>query len=88
MVTVHAAGVTDNDGTPDPLAADYVFSFTTAVETVPCTAADTPIGLIQGPGAAFDPAYGGTQTVQGRGGGGLRGTLAGPARLLRAEPGH
>ena len=79
VVTVHAAGVTDNDGTPDPLAADYVFSFTTAVETVPCTAADTPIGLIQGPGAAFDPAYGGTQTVQGV----VVGDYEGPSPALR-----
>ena len=28
----HSTGVTDNDGTPDPLAADYVFSFTTAAQ--------------------------------------------------------
>lgn len=65
VVTVHAAGVTDNDGAPDVLATDYVFSFTTAPQSLTCAAADTPIGLIQGTGAAFDPAYGGMQTIQG-----------------------
>ena len=29
MITVYAAQVTDQDGTPDNMAADYVFSFTT-----------------------------------------------------------
>jgi hypothetical protein len=64
-VLVSAAGVTDNDGTPDPMAADYTFSFITAAPAPVCVALDTPIGWIQGVGPVFDPAYGGTQTVQG-----------------------
>ena len=79
VVTVHAAGVTDNDGAPDPLAADYVFSFTTAAQSLTCTDPDTPIGLIQSTGAVFDPAYGGTQTVQGV----VVGDYEGPAPALR-----
>ena len=75
----HSTGVTDNDGTPDPLAADYVFSFTTAAQGLTCAAADTPIGLIQGTGAAFDPDYGGTQTVQGV----VVGDYEGPSPALR-----
>ena len=75
----HSTGVTDNDGTPDPLAADYVISFTTAAQGLTCAAADTPIGLIQGTGAAFDPAHGGTQTVQGV----VVGDYEGPSPALR-----
>ena len=67
----------DTDDPPDHLAADYVWSFTTAGP--PCVAADTPIGLIQGAGAAFDPAYGGTQTVQGV----VVGDYEGPSPALR-----
>ncbi len=79
VVTVHAADVTDNDGALDPLAADYVFSFTTAAPSLPCTEPDTAIGLIQGAGAVFDPAYGGTQTVQGV----VVGDYEGPSPALR-----
>jgi uncharacterized protein len=63
--TVFASQVTDQDtdDPPDNMTADYVWSFTTAAP--PCTATPTAIGLIQGTGAAFDPAYGGTQTVRG-----------------------
>jgi predicted extracellular nuclease len=63
--TVFASQVSDVDTNdpPDTMAANYVWNFTTLSRV--CTAADTPIGLIQGSGSAFDPAYGGTQTVQG-----------------------
>jgi predicted extracellular nuclease len=45
-VTVFAAQVTDQDGTPDQMAADFVFDFTTT------GAAPAPIHAIQGSGAA------------------------------------
>ncbi|MBN1965421.1 MAG: Ig-like domain-containing protein, partial [Anaerolineae bacterium] len=48
-VTVLAAQVVDQDGTPTPMAADYVFSFSTpAVD--PCSDVYTPIYAIQGSG--------------------------------------
>lgn len=50
-VTVVAAEVTDTDGTPQNMAADHVFTFTTIVADV-CSLAFTPIYDIQGSGAA------------------------------------
>lgn len=57
-VTVVAAQVTDQDGTPDNMAADYVFDFTVA------NAAPTPIHTIQGSGAT-SPLEGQTVTTTG-----------------------
>jgi hypothetical protein len=50
-VTVVADEVTDTDGTPQNMAADYVFIFTTIVADV-CSLAFTPVYDIQGSGAA------------------------------------
>ena len=55
-VTIKAAEVADQDGTPDNMAADYVFSFTTAA---PPTI--TKIHDIQGSGSTATP---GTFTVE------------------------
>ena len=61
-VTVAAAGISDNDGTPDAMAADYVFSFTTIAADV-CSLAFTPIYSIQGSGPTA--AITGAVTTQG-----------------------
>jgi endonuclease I len=50
--TVHAALVVDQDGTPNPLAADYVFSFNTAADTAPTVATTTPTNASAGAGVA------------------------------------
>ncbi|MCS6845378.1 MAG: ExeM/NucH family extracellular endonuclease [Caldilineales bacterium] len=50
-VTVAASQVVDNDGTPDPMTQDYVFTFTTEAAD-PCTLPYTPIYTIQGSGSA------------------------------------
>jgi predicted extracellular nuclease len=57
-VTVFAAQVTDQDGTPNQMAADYVFDFTTA------GGPPTPINVIQGSGTA-SPLVGQTVTTTG-----------------------
>lgn len=41
-VTVLAAGVVDQDGTPTPMAADRVFGFTVAVDSAPSVTATSP----------------------------------------------
>lgn len=61
VVTVAAAGVSDLDGTPDSMAADYFFSFTVATGG---GAGLTPIYQIQGGGAA-SPMIGQTKTTSG-----------------------
>lgn len=63
-VTILADQVADQDDPPDNLAANVTFSFNT-FSTEVCGIPDTPIGAIQGTGDSFDPAFGGTQTVQG-----------------------
>lgn len=68
VVTAAAAGITDRDGTPDPLDGDgdgtggddYVFSFT----TVDCGAAATLIHDIQSDGAT-SPEEGNVHTIEG-----------------------
>ena len=57
-VTVFAAQVTDQDGTPNQMAADFVFDFTTA------GGPPTPIHTIQGSGTA-SPLTGQTVTTSG-----------------------
>lgn len=56
-VTVTAANITDQDGTPNPMAANYIFSFTTA-------APPTPIRDIQGSGHT-SPLVGQSVTTTG-----------------------
>ncbi len=41
-VTIHAAGVRDLDGTPDPPASDFAFSFSTAVDSAPIVMTVSP----------------------------------------------
>ena len=41
-VTIHAANVTDQDGTPDPMASDYSFSFQTVGDYPPQVPSTTP----------------------------------------------
>lgn len=62
-VAVTSSGVTDVDVTdpPDSMAANYVGTFSTIATA--CTAADTPIGQIQGTGTSA--ALTGVRTVQG-----------------------
>jgi endonuclease I/methionine-rich copper-binding protein CopC len=48
--TVTAANVLDQDGTPDPMAANYVFTFT--VDTPPTVASTTPANLATGVAAS------------------------------------
>jgi DNA/RNA endonuclease G (NUC1) len=45
QVTVDANGVTDIDGTPDPMAANYSFTFTTTspIDTAPFVTSTTPV---------------------------------------------
>ena len=73
-VTVFAANVTDQDDTPDNMAADFVFSFT-AVDV--CVLAYTPIYDIQGSGPAA--AITGAVTTQGV----VVGDYEGPSPTLR-----
>ncbi len=58
-VTVDKDRVTDQDGTPDHMAADYVFTF----DIVNCGSSYTPIHQIQGSG--IDIAMTNTQTTEG-----------------------
>ena len=60
-VTILASQVTDQDGTPDNMAADYTWSFET---TSGCTGPVTPIYTIQGSGAS-SPLVGQAHTVEG-----------------------
>jgi hypothetical protein len=62
-VTVNAAGVTDNDGEVDTLAADVSFSFTTVAFVDVCAEPFTPIYAIQGSGSSA--AITGPVTTQG-----------------------
>ena len=41
-VTVNAAGVTDLDGSPEPMAADFVFGFTVIVDAPPTVTSTVP----------------------------------------------
>ncbi|HKP61781.1 MAG TPA: ExeM/NucH family extracellular endonuclease [Polyangiales bacterium] len=63
LLSVSASGVSDVDTSdpPDHPSADYTATF--AVTSTPCSAADTPIGQIQGTGTSA--ALSGTRTVQG-----------------------
>jgi predicted extracellular nuclease len=58
-----AAQITDNDGTADPLAADYAWSFTTQA-TAACGTAAEKIHDIQGNGAT-SPVVGQDKTIEG-----------------------
>lgn len=73
-VTVTAANVTDQDGAPDNMAADYSWSFTPLDV---CAAAYTPIYAIQGSGLAA--AITGTVSTQGI----VVGDYEGPSPTLR-----
>ncbi|MBC8163478.1 MAG: ExeM/NucH family extracellular endonuclease [Roseiflexaceae bacterium] len=65
-LTISAAQVSDTDGTPTPLAADFTASFTTAVVPGSCPAATlVTIGSVQGTGTA-SPVGGAAVAVQGR----------------------
>ncbi|GAB4021768.1 ExeM/NucH family extracellular endonuclease [Spirosoma koreense] len=59
-VTALAAQIADQDGTADPLAADYSFSFT----TIPSLTV-VKIHDIQGSGSTFNTAFGGVQAIEG-----------------------
>ncbi|MBK8020521.1 MAG: ExeM/NucH family extracellular endonuclease [Chloroflexi bacterium] len=61
-ITVTAAQVADQDGTPDAMAADYTFDFTTTAVEV-CSTPFTPIYTLQEAGSNFGLA--GTFTVEG-----------------------
>jgi len=61
-VTITAAQVVDQDGTPNALAADYLFDFTT-IEGNVCSTAFTPIYSLQENGVNFGVA--GPFTVEG-----------------------
>jgi uncharacterized protein len=63
-VTIFAANVVDQDGTPDNMAADYSFSFTTAAQPFVCGDPATLISAIQGSGAA-SPVVGTQVLVEG-----------------------
>jgi predicted extracellular nuclease len=75
-VTVVASQVTDTDGTPQQMAADHVFSFTTVAANV-CNTAFTPIYSIQGSGSSA--AITGAVTTQGV----VVGDFEGPSPALR-----
>jgi predicted extracellular nuclease len=75
-LAVLAAGVTDQDGTPDNMAADFAATF--AAPTVdPCAAAYTPIPQIQGSGGTA--AITGSVTTMGV----VVGDYEGPSPALR-----
>lgn len=61
-VTVIAASVVDQDGTPNNMVANYAFSFTTMVPT--CNLPFTKIGVVQGE-TNVSPLSGTVQSVQG-----------------------
>jgi predicted extracellular nuclease len=63
-VTVVAAQVTDQDGTPDNMAADYAFDFTTSVSAGACGDPATPIHDIQGSGMS-SPEAGNIHVIEG-----------------------
>ncbi|HSN74895.1 MAG TPA: Ig-like domain-containing protein, partial [Anaerolineae bacterium] len=75
-VTVLASQVTDNDGAADPMAANFVFTFTTIDPSV-CSLAFTPIYSIQGSGPSA--AITGAVTTQGV----VVGDFEGPSPALR-----
>lgn len=50
--TVDGDSVTDQDGSPDTMAADYSWSFTTAKPAPSCIDPQVKISAVQGPGAA------------------------------------
>jgi predicted extracellular nuclease len=60
-VTVLAANVADQDGTPNNMAADYTFSFTTSAQAFVCGDPATLISTVQGSGASSPVA--GTEVV-------------------------
>ncbi|MEI8082124.1 MAG: ExeM/NucH family extracellular endonuclease [Actinomycetes bacterium] len=62
-VTVFAAQVKDQDGTADPMAANYAWSFTTQ-STAACGSAADLIHTIQGSGST-SPVVGQTRTIEG-----------------------
>lgn len=59
-VTILGSQVTDQDGTPNNMAENYVWSFSMASA---CGGAATPISTIQGSGAA-SPVLGSAQTIE------------------------
>ncbi len=63
-VTVVAAQVTDQDGTPNQMAANYTFTFTTIAAGTCPIAPTTTIPAVQGTGLA-SPVAGATVRVQG-----------------------
>jgi predicted extracellular nuclease len=63
-VTIFAANVADQDGTPNNMAADYSFSFTTAAQPFVCGDPATLISAIQGVGAA-SPLVGTQVLIEG-----------------------
>ena len=63
-VTIFAANVADQDGTPNNMAADYSFSFTTAAQPFVCGDPATLISAIQGSGAA-SPLVGTKVLIEG-----------------------
>ncbi|MEW5870712.1 MAG: ExeM/NucH family extracellular endonuclease [Chloroflexota bacterium] len=65
-VTVYAAQVSDQDGAPDSMSADYAWSFSVAVAGDPdaCGAPFNPIYAIQGSGSA-SPYVGQVVSVEG-----------------------
>jgi predicted extracellular nuclease len=74
--TIYASQVVDQDGTPDHMAADHVFSFTTVAANV-CNTAFTPIYGIQGSGSSA--AITGAVVTQGV----VVGDFEGPSPALR-----
>lgn len=62
-LTVFASQVTDQDGTPDNMAADFVATFTSGASFV-CGDSATPIHNIQGDGAS-SPMVGSVVSVEG-----------------------
>ncbi len=86
-VTVLASGVTDQDANdpPDSMAADFVFSFTTA-EAFLCGAAATFIHEIQGSGAATPVP--GVRTIEGIVVGDYQGTGQFDGYYLQEEVAH
>lgn len=63
-ITITAADITDQDGTADPMAANYSWSFTTAGGGVGCGATASAIYAIQGNGSA-SPFVGSSRTIEG-----------------------
>jgi predicted extracellular nuclease len=63
-VTVSAAHVHDQDGTPDSMGTDYSWSFSIASDVGACGAPATPIHTLQGSGDT-SPLAGKTVTIEG-----------------------